>query len=44
METWHEWVKEKINAEDFRNRVLKFEKAGEIEIDLSEMTEHVRMD
>ncbi len=44
IETWHEWVKEKIDAAEFRNRALKFEKTGEKEIDLSEMTEHVRMD
>ena len=43
-EIWHEWVKEKIEASDFRNRVLKFEKTGEKEIDLSEMAEHVTMD
>ena len=41
---WHEWVKEKIEASDFRNRALKFEKTGKKEIDLSEMTEHVTMD
>ena len=41
---WHEWVKEKIEASDFRNRALKFEKTGEKEIDLSEMAEHVTMD
>jgi hypothetical protein len=44
IETWHEWVKEKIDAADFRNRALKFEKTGETEIDLSQMAEHVRMD
>ena len=43
-EIWHEWVKEKIDAADFKNRALKFEKTGEKEIDLSEMTEHVTMD
>ena len=43
-ETWHAWVKEKIDAADFRNRALKFEKSGEKEIDLSEMAEHVTMD
>jgi hypothetical protein len=43
-EIWHEWVKEKIEASDFRNRALKFEKTGEKEIDLSEMAEHVTMD
>ena len=44
IETWHEWVKEKIDAADFSNRVLKFEKTGEKEIDLSEMEEHVTME
>jgi hypothetical protein len=44
IETWHEWVKEKIDAAEFKNRALKFEKKGEKEIDLSEMTEHVTMD
>jgi hypothetical protein len=43
-ETWHRWVKEKIDAADFRNRVLKFDRTGEQEIDLSEMREHVEMD
>ena len=43
-EDWHRWVKEKIDAADFRNRVLKFDKTGEQEIDLSEMREHVKMD
>jgi hypothetical protein len=44
IETWQEWVKEKIDAAEFRNRALKFEKTSEKEIDLSEMTEHVTMD
>ena len=44
VETWHEWVKEKIDAADFSNRALKFEKTGKKEIDLSEMAEHVKMD
>ena len=44
IETWHEWVKGKIDDADFRNRALKYDKTGEIEIDLSEMAEHVRMD
>lgn len=44
IENWHVWVKEKIDAADFRNRALKFEKTGQKEIDLSEMTEHVDMD
>jgi hypothetical protein len=44
IENWHDWVKEKIDDADFRNRALKFEKTGQKEIDLSEMTEHVDMD
>jgi hypothetical protein len=44
IETWHEWVKEKIDASDFRNRALKFEKTGKKEIDLSQMAEHVKME
>jgi hypothetical protein len=43
IESWHEWVKEKIDAADFGNRALKFEKTGKKEIDLSEMKEHVRI-
>ncbi len=26
---WHQWVKEKIDREDFRNRALKFDKDGQ---------------
>jgi hypothetical protein len=44
IETWHDWVREKIDAADFSNRALKFEKTGKKEIDLSEMAEHVTMD
>ena len=43
-EAWKGWVKKRIDAEDFQNRVLKFKKRGQEEIDLSEMREHVRMD
>ena len=43
-ETWHKWVKEKIDAADFRNRALKFEKTGQEEIDLTEMAQHVKME
>ena len=38
-DAWHKWVKEKIDDGDLRNRALKFEKAGQREIDLSEMRE-----
>jgi hypothetical protein len=44
IETWHKWVKEKIDAKDFSNRALKFDKTGKREINLSEMTKHIRMD
>ena len=43
-ETWREWVKEKIDAEDFSNRALKVEKFGEKEINLSEMTKHIAIE
>ncbi len=42
-EVWNEWVKGKINAGDFDNRVLKYDRDGEKEIDLSEMTAHLSM-
>ena len=44
IETWHEWVKGKIAASDFRNRAIKFEKTGKKEINLSEMAQHVTME
>jgi len=42
-EEWEKWVKAQIDAGDFQNKVLKFEKNGEKEIDLSEMQEHLKM-
>jgi hypothetical protein len=42
-EVWNKWVKEKIDAGDFDNRVLKYDRDGEKEIDLSEMTAHLSM-
>lgn len=36
---WSTWVREKIDRGDFRNRLLKFEKTGQNEIDLAEMKE-----
>ncbi len=36
-EEWSKWVQGKIDQSDFRNRVLKLEKAGQKEIDLSEL-------
>jgi hypothetical protein len=43
-EKWIDWVKEKIDKQDFQNRALKFDKTGKTEINLSEMDEHVSMD
>ncbi len=41
---WHAWVKQKLDAGDFRNRALKFTPAGQEEINLSEMSQHVSVD
>jgi hypothetical protein len=43
-DAWRKWVEKKIDAEDFRNRALRINAAGEQEIDLSEMKEHVAFD
>jgi hypothetical protein len=43
-DTWREWVKQKIDTEDFSNRALKFEKTGSSEINLSEMKKHISID
>lgn len=43
-EDWINWVKEKIDQKDFRNVVLKFDKEGHKEIDLSEMKTKLSMD
>ena len=43
-ENWSNLIKEKIDAHDFQNRALKFDKTGETEINLSEMNGHVTMD
>lgn len=43
-EVWNRWVKGKIDAGDFGNKVLKYERDGEKEIELSEMTAHLSMD
>ena len=43
-EAWHQWVKEKIDGGDLRNRALKIEKAGQQEINLSEMSERITLD
>ena len=42
-ETWNTWVKGKIDAGDFGNKVLKYDRDGEKEIELSEMTAHLSM-
>jgi hypothetical protein len=41
---WHQWVKGKIDAGDFRNRALKIEKEGQQEINLSDMPYHIKSD
>ena len=41
---WSKWIKGKIDAQDFQNRALKYDKTGETEINLAEMNEHVTMD
>ena len=43
-EVWKTWVKEKIDAGRFDNRVLKHDRDGQEEIDLSEMTAHLSME
>lgn len=43
-ETWNKWVRSKIDGGDFSNKVLKLEKDGEKEIELSEMSAHLSMD
>jgi hypothetical protein len=43
-EDWTRWVQGKIDQGDFRNLVLKFEKTGRKEIDLSEMTEKIEFE
>ncbi|MDZ7699807.1 MAG: hypothetical protein U5R49_23745 [Deltaproteobacteria bacterium] len=43
-DAWERWVKAQIDAGDIQSKVLKLEKDGEKEIDLSEMREHLSMD
>ena len=43
-EKWIDWIKEKIDTQDFQNRALLFDKTGKTEINLSEMDEHVTLD
>ena len=40
-EEWYKWVRGKIDQGDFRNLVLKLEKTGPKEINLSEMEERL---
>lgn len=40
-ETWQKWVKAKIDKGDFRNRALKIGKQGQLEINLSDMSDHI---
>ena len=42
-ESWNKWVKGKIDSDDFRSVVLKFDETGQKEIDLAEMEEHFSM-
>ena len=43
-DSWGKWIKEKIDAQDFQNRALKYDETGKTEINLAEMNEHVTMD
>ena len=43
-ESWSKWVREKIDAGDLNDKVLKFGNKGQEEINLSEMKEHLAMD
>lgn len=42
--TWNQWVKGKIDGGDFGNKVLKIDKDGEREIELSELSTHLSME
>ncbi len=42
-EDWNKWVTGKIDADDFRNVVLKVGEKGQEEIDLVEMDKHLSM-
>jgi sulfatase maturation enzyme AslB (radical SAM superfamily) len=41
---WRKWVQGKIDQRDFRNLVLKLEKNGQQEIDLSEMEKKLKLE
>ena len=42
-EVWNTWVKGKLDEGNFGSKVLKYERDGEKEIELSEMSEHLSM-
>ena len=42
-EDWNKWVEKMIDQGDFRNRVLKFDKEGHKEMDLTSMGEKLSM-
>ena len=42
--SWISWVKGKIDAGEFKSRLLKFGAKGQEEVDLSEMDEHLSID
>ena len=41
---WQQWVKDKIDNGDFRNRALKIDVKGQCEINLSDMVNHIKPD
>ena len=41
---WEKWVQDKIDQDDFRNMVLKFDREGQSELDLAEMKDKLTMD
>ncbi len=43
-ESWDEWVRGKIDEEDFGSKVLRYGPEGVTEIELSEMSAHLSMD
>jgi hypothetical protein len=43
-EDWNKWVEEKIDAGDFGSKVLRIDRKGEKEIELSEMKTHLTME
>jgi hypothetical protein len=43
-EDWRKWVKEKIEQNDFRNIVWKFDKDGHKELDLNKLDTKLKME